>query len=157
MHKLYPSKKVLLKTYLIVAIFVVVVIFLIFSSRFAWTYSSENTTTYIIQDIVVFLIGIVISVIGWFLLTSKNYYEVTNSAIIHHKLNSTFTYDFNNVLYIDENYTKKHKTLLFYNNKGKDLFLTLDKDMELLKIFNKECKNLISREEFHKKFPKVKL
>ena len=157
MNKLYPSKKVLLKTYLIVAIFVVVVIFLIFSSRFAWTYSSENTTTYIIQDAVVFLIGIVISVIGWFLLTSKNYYEVTNSAIIHLKLNSTFTYDFINVLYIDENYTKKHKTLLFYNNKGKDLFLTLDKDMELLKIFNKECKNLISREEFHKKFPKVKL
>lgn len=151
-----PSTKVLLKNYILVAIFVTVLIYLIFSTRCAWIYE-EDFIPPLIQDIAILLVGIIISIIGCWLLLKNNYYEIINSSLVHHKLKAQTIYDFDHVLHIDKEYTLKHKTLLFYNEQGKSLFLVLDKDLELLNIFENRCKKLLSKEEFQKKFPKVKL
>lgn len=151
-----PSTKVLLKNYILVSIFIVVLIYAIFSSRGAWIFE-EDFVPYLILDIAMILLGAVISIIGCWLLLKNNYYEVINSSVIHHKLKAQTIYDFDHVLYIDKDYTLKHKTLLFYNERGKSLFLVLDKDLELLEIFENRCKKLLTKEEFQKKFPKVKL
>ena len=55
------------------------------------------------------------------------------------------------IIHDNEKYTLKHKTLLFYNNKGKALYLVLDKNMELLDIFKKNCHNLKEYVEINKK------
>ena len=66
-------------------------------------------------------------------------------------------YEFNDILYIDEEYTKKHKTLLFYTNKGDSRFLILDKENIIYTTLLNKCKNLLTRDQFHTKFPNVKL
>ena len=66
-------------------------------------------------------------------------------------------YEFKNVLYIDEPYTEKHKTLTFYLKDGKLKFISFDKDKKILDVFLMHCKNTISREEFIARFPTTKL
>ena len=158
MKKLYPSKIALFKSYIWIALMIIILLYGIFSSRFAWAYSEEESITgYIIQDVITLVVSIAIDFVLWFLLISKNYYEIIKCGIVHHKLGQETSYDFDHVIYINDEYTIKHKTLLFYNERGKELFLTLDKEGKLYEIFKKECKKLISKEEFHEKFPKIKL
>ena len=46
----------------------------------------------------------------------------------------------------------KHKVLLFYTSKGDDRYLVLDNDGRLLKILEDNCRNLISKEDFKRRF-----
>ena len=87
----------------------------------------------------------------------QSYYIITNSSLVHHRANKEINYDFKDILYIDEVYTKKHHTLLFYTNSGKDRFLILDKDELIYKILKEKCHNLLLKSEFQAKFPKIKL
>ncbi len=86
-----------------------------------------------------------------------NYYEVDKTRIVHFKGRKRLIYDFNSILYIDEAWSRKKKTLLFYTNKGHARYLTLDKNGELLALTLKRCKNLISQEEYQIRFPKTKM
>lgn len=70
--------------------------------------------------------------------------------LIHKRFVNEVTYSFDNVIYIDEGYSIKHNTLLFYNKEGKSLFLVMDKKGELLKIFKQNCHNLKSHDEVFK-------
>lgn len=160
MKKLYPSKKELLKTYGLIIAIIVIILFFILGSKFQWAFKDDKMQ-YIIWDIITLVsllaIAIILLLIVWFWIPKKNYYEIRNNAVIHYNFNKEITYDFSNILYIDKEYTLKHKTLLFYNNKGKGLFLILDKDFELYEIMKQKCKNLLSKEEFMARFPSVKL
>ncbi len=157
MKKLYPSKLTFFKTFIWIALIVLILVFLAFSSRFAWAYTEGDVSGYIIQDVAVFFVGVAVDVALWFILIAKNFYEVINDGVVHHRLGRETTFNFENVLYIDEEYSIKHKSLLIYNKEGKELFLTLDKEMELLELFKSGCKNLISKEELKEKFPYLKL
>lgn len=158
MKKIFPSKIGLFKSYIVVAIIILVVLYLAFSSRLAWTYSSEDDVSgYIIQDVAIIIVAVVLDVVLWFVLVAKNYYEVINDGIVHHQIGRETTYNYDNVLYINEDYTVKHKTLLFYNKEGKELFLVLDKNFELFDLFRENCEKLISKDEFRIRFPRVKL
>lgn len=156
--RIYPSRKSLIKTIVIFSIVILILLYAAFSSRFAWAYDKEgNISGYIIQDIAILLIWIVLTSIASYILLTKNYYVLTKVDITHHKLNQEVTYSFSSILYIDEEYTKKHNTILFYLNTGRSVFLVLDDKNEVLDAINKGAKNLISRQEFHAKFPKIRL
>lgn len=157
-NRIYPSKKSLCKTIIIFSIVILVLLYATFSSRFAWAYDKESDISgYIIQDVIVLLVWIALTAIATYILYTKNYYILTKTDITHYKLNQVVTYSFNNILYIDEEYTKKHNTILFYMNTGKSVFLVLDNNGEILKAITKGARNTISRQEFHVKFPKIRL
>jgi len=86
-----------------------------------------------------------------------NSYEIHKNHLVHLKGKTRLNYNYASILYIDEQYTKKHKTLLFYTDRGDSRFLVLDKDELLLSKTLERCKNLISKEEYQTKFPRVKL
>jgi len=86
-----------------------------------------------------------------------NRYEIHKNHLVHIKGTTRLHYDFSSILYIDEVYTNKHKTLLFYTDRGHARFLVLDKKNVLLTKTKEKCKNLISKEEYQAKFPRVKL
>ncbi len=156
--RIYPSRKSLCKTIIIFSVVILVILYAAFSSRFAWAYDKENDINgYIVQDVIVLLFWALITGLAIYILYTKNYYILTKTDITHYKLNQVVTYSFNNILYIDEEYTKKHNTLLFYMNTGKSVFLVLDKEGEILKAVTKGAHNVISRQEFHVKFPKIRL
>ena len=129
-----------------------------FSSRFSWAYLNDGKeTSYIIQDIIVIAIWVVLSIILGFVLFKKNYYEITKTSLIHHHFGSNAIYDFNKIFYIDEDYSLKHKSLLFYTSEGKQHFLAFDKKGDLLTSVKGSCHHLMERDEFKFKFPKAKL
>ena len=47
--------------------------------------------------------------------------------------------------------------IILRNIKGKNIFLVMDKNEELLKLIEQNSHNQISRDEFHAKFPKIRL
>lgn len=86
-----------------------------------------------------------------------NTYELHKNHLAHQKGFETVIYNFDDILYIDEAYSRKHKTLLFYTAKGHEIFLALDKEMILLERVLEKTKKRITREEYKMRFPRVKL
>ncbi|MCQ2796475.1 MAG: hypothetical protein MJ213_04165 [Bacilli bacterium] len=88
---------------------------------------------------------------GAFIYRLKVYYIVDNK-----KITRTGTkergYFFNDIIYLDEEYTNKHGDMLIYINTGKWVNLTMDSKKELLKIVKEKC-HLLSKEEFAIKHP----
>lgn len=80
-----------------------------------------------------------------------------NTAIYITRFGKTNGYKFNDVLYIDEPYTEKHKALTYYRKDGKLVFIALDKEKQMLNVFKDNCKNTISREQFISRYPNTKL
>lgn len=145
-----PKASSILKVYIPVMLILLIAIYGLLSSRFKWAYAEGDKTSYILQDLLVVLGWSVLFVVFLILMLKKNYYEITKKELIHKRFVNEVTYSFDNVIYIDEGYSIKHNTLLFYNKEGKSLFLVMDKKGELLKIFKQNCHNLKSHDEVFK-------
>ncbi len=150
--RLKPRTSSVIKVYIPVMLIVLLAIYGLFSSRFAWAYKDDGKLNeYILKDVILIIAWLIAFVVFLIILLKKNYYVVNKTSVVHYQFFSSVTYEFNNVIFIDEKYTLKHKTLLFYNNKGKALYLVLDKEGELLEIFKKNCHNLKDYIEIKKK------
>ncbi len=87
---------------------------------------------------------------------TQTFYIVEKSRIVHVKMGKAYEYYFNNIVYIDEEYSKKHKMLLFYTKDGKEYMLAFDKNAVIFEKCLERC-NLISREEFIARYKQPKL
>ena len=87
---------------------------------------------------------------------TQTFYYVDKKKITHHKMNKIFEYYFSDMTYIDEKWSKKHRTLLFYDKSGHRNFLTFDREGI---IFQHALENArpLSREDFAIRFPNVRL
>ena len=155
---LKPKPAKIIGLFSIVAIFLLLILYLTFGSRFMYFNLDEDELwDSIIADIIIVAVWIAIVVIFLIVLLKYNYYTVTKTEIIHHRFNKDLHYDFKKIIYIDEVYTEKHGTLCFYTDKGNCRFLILDKNKELYEIVKANATNALTREQFHAKFPKIKL
>lgn len=153
-ERIFPKKSKILKLFSIYSLVLLILIYLIFSSRFGWAYVDESQIqNCIIQDVISLIIWLVISSLSLFVFTTQNYYVLLKDGIVHHKWIKEDKYNFSDVIFIDEEYTEKHKTMLFYNKSGNPIYLVLDKDEKIFKEVKNHSKNLISQEEFRVKFP----
>lgn len=157
-EKIFPSKSKILQTFFAIALVLLAILYFAFGGRFQYfTKEGDELRKLIISDIIVVCAWFGICCVILFILFKYNFYEITNSEIKHHRYNNILIYKYDEILYIDEVYTKKHKTVLFYTNLGDARYLILDKEEKIYSALEKNCKNLISREEFQAKFPNVKL
>lgn len=100
----------------------------------------------------------VISSVVLFILTPKRvYYEVNRKYVKVVKYNKELIYYYSDVVYIDEELSKKKKTVYFYTNKGDERYLTFDQKGLLYQTMLNNCKNRLSKEEFAQAYPHVKL
>lgn len=96
--------------------------------------------------------------IALFIGIALNYfYVVENKGIVVKRLGKSLLYKYSEIIYIDEEESKKTKMVTFVMKNGDVRYLTYDKEGKLLDIMLKNCKNLISKEELKEKFPRVKL
>ena len=86
----------------------------------------------------------------------STYYVIDTKKLIHSKMGVEKEYYWKDIIFIDEEWSKKHKMLLFYMADGKDRYLAFDKD-GLIYEYAINYARLISEEEFLARFPKVKL
>lgn len=86
----------------------------------------------------------------------STYYVIDQKKLIHSKMGVEKEYYWKDIIYIDEEWSKKHKMLLFYMADGKDRYLAFDKE-GLIYEYAITYARLISEEEFFARFPKTKL
>lgn len=87
---------------------------------------------------------------------TKTYYIVDKQKIQHFKMGKQYEYRWAEIIYIDEEWSKKHKMLLFYQEDGRGRYLAFDKK-GIIWEYAMKYSHLISNEEFRERFPKVKL
>jgi hypothetical protein len=97
-----------------------------------------------------------VTIFFYVLSLTQTFYYVDKKKITHHKMNKIFEYYFSDMTYIDEKWSKKHRTLLFYDKSGRRKFLTFDREGI---IFQHALENArpLSREDFAIRFPNVRL
>ena len=83
-------------------------------------------------------------------------YEVTPLKLIHTKMGKTMEYFWADIVYIDEEFSKKKKMLLFYTKDGRDHYLAFDKEGIIFTKSLEKC-HLMDKEEFMRKFPNKKI
>ena len=157
-NQVRPKVSYIVKITLIYSLVLFALIFGIFSSRLARAFPQNYLKSeLIIQDVICFILWLVIVIISLYILLKQNYYVLTNSSLTHHKWTKDIEYRYADILYFDDIYSSKHSSLLFYLNNGRAIFLVKDKDDKLINAIKSNSKNLISRDEFHQKFPKISL
>ena len=87
----------------------------------------------------------------------NSYYLIDKKGIRYVKPGKDSFYAFDQIIYIDEKYSEKHKVLLAYTNIGKEIVLPFDEQGEIYKAALKNCDKLVSREEFIFRFPNTKV
>ncbi len=87
---------------------------------------------------------------------TQTYYEIDGATFIHSKMGKVVEYTFNNILYIDEEFSVQKKMMRFYTKDGKEHVLMFDKKGELYQTALEKCP-LISKEEFQRRFPNIKM
>lgn len=156
MSKKVSNEKLKLNPIRIILLFIGV--FFVFEAIFYFTFQGVNGHLWPFDSSFYFytpaLVGI--SILFCVLSITQTYYQVDRTAITHVKMGKVFKYNFSDIIYINEVWSEKHKTLLFYMRDGKDRYLAFDKEGVIYE-YALEYSHLISEEEFRERFPKAKL
>lgn len=91
------------------------------------------------------------SFIFGYLSLAQTYYEVDNKKLTHYKMGKITEYSWANIVYIDEEFSEKKKTLLFYTKDGKEHVLWFDKEGIIFKTALEKC-TLVDKEEFQRRY-----
>ena len=110
----------------------------------------------VIQILIIILY--VLTSIGMLVLSLvRNFYVIENKYLVQVRAFKEAYYHYNDVVYIDKEQSEKKRTLVFYTNKGHVRYLAFDRNGEIYQAMLKKCNNLLSKEEFKKSYPNVKM
>lgn len=98
----------------------------------------------------------VLAVILCIISIKNTYYILNDSRVIHVRLGKEVSYEWSHIVYINEEWSQKHKTLDFFLESGKECFLAFDKDGKLYEHALRNCR-LLEQEEFLRRYTKNKL
>lgn len=137
-------------------VLIFVVLFLIFDAIFYFSFQSQHlwpleTSFYIYTPAL-----LISSAFFCFVSITQTYYLVDKEKITHSKMGKTYVYYFKDILYIDEEWSTKHKMLLFYGKDGIGRYLAWDKEGKIYQAAM-EKSHLISREEYITRYPNAKM
>ena len=148
--KLPVDRKRTIITFLIVDLIFAV---LLFASSF-WVFLFEKWGIY--QWLIIALF-VVVSIIMLVLSLTRNFYVIENKYLVVVKGSKNMYYYYTDVVYIDRARSERKRVLTFYTNKGHSRYLPFDKNGKIYETMIKKCHNLLSDEEFHSRYPNVKL
>ena len=151
------NKKLKVNPWRIIAIFGVA--FLVFEAIFYFTFQGAVNSQLWPLDKSFFYytpILLVATAIFCYISLTQTYYEINGAVFTHSKMGKVVEYTFNNIIYIDQEFSEKKKMMRFFTKDGKEHLLIFDKNAELYKTALKKCP-LISLEEFQRRFPNKKM
>jgi len=111
-----------------------------------WDWRQYALIAFWVISTIVFLI---VALIG-------NYYVLERKYVEVHRFKKVLVYNFSDVIYIDEEKSKKHKTIYFYMRQGHTRYLTFDQKGLLYKAMLEKCQNRLSKEDFEREYPNIK-
>lgn len=104
----------------------------------------------------IIVIYVVSTAVFFYLSLTKNYFLLEKDHIAHVRYAKQKLYYFKDVVYIDFDYSEKHKTILFVTQKGNICYIPFDKKGVLYETMVKKAKNLISYEAMQAKYGPIK-
>ncbi len=139
-----------------------ILIFIIMDLLFAVGLFLSCTTLFLFQKWgviqILIIILYVLTSIGMLVLSLvRNFYVIENKYLVQVRAFKEAYYHYNDVVYIDKEQSEKKRTLVFYTNKGHVRYLPFDRNGEIYQAMLKKCNNLLSKEEFKKRYPNVKM
>ena len=114
-------------------------------------------TKFGVIQILVILVYVGVSILMLVLSLKRNFYVIENKYLVVVRSFKEMYYHYSDVVYIDKEKSEKKKVLCFVTNKGHARYLPFDAKGEIYKVMLKRCNNLLSKEDFEKRFPNVKL
>lgn len=108
-------------------------------------------------QIMVILVFVAVSIFMLVLSLKRNFYVIENKYIVVVRSFKNMYYNYSDVVYIDKEQSERRKILCFATNRGDARYLPFDKNGEIYKTMLKRCNNLLSEEEFKRRYPNVKL
>lgn len=122
-----------------------------FYLSFQWNSLWPLKTSFYVYTSIILVICVTLAILA----IKETYYIVDKDKISHYKMKKVTEYYFKDIAYINEEWSRKHKMLLFYDKQGHDHYLAFDKRGV---IFDEALKhvNQMSFEEFKARFPNAK-
>lgn len=109
-----------------------------------------------VDEYVPLILLAVFSVLFFAYSISRSYYLVEKKNLYQYRLTKELQYAYDDIIYINETWTIKHKTLLFITDKGKTIYMMMDRKGILLTEVKSRCKNLLTEEDFKRKYPNIR-
>ena len=151
------NKKLKINPWRIIGIFAVA--FLIFEAIFYFTFQGAvNSQLWPLDKSFFYYTPILLVATAIFCAISltQTYYEIDGAVFTHYKMGKVVEYTFNNIIYIDQEFSEKKKMMRFFTKDGKEHFLIFDKNKVLYETALKKCQ-LITLEELQRRFPDKKM
>ena len=114
-------------------------------------------TKFGVIQILVILVYVGVSILMLVLSLKRNFYVIESKYLVVVRSFKEMYYHYSDVVYIDKEKAEKKKVLCFVTNKGHARYLPFDAKGEIYKVMLKRCNNLLSKEDFEKRLPNVKL
>ncbi|MCQ2753373.1 MAG: hypothetical protein MJ207_02705 [Bacilli bacterium] len=146
--RLRPNHKLTYCTFFILWVALAGLLWTIFGSK-SWLVETIDLR----KEAIYLSVSFVVMVIGMIIYISKIYYVIEDEQIVRHG-SKIMMYRFNNIVYLDEKYSKKHVDLKFYSNSGYWVYLTDTRQHDLYKII-KQKSPLLDYDAFRAKYPKA--
>ena len=108
-------------------------------------------------QIVIIALFVFISIFMLVLSLVRNFYVVEPKYLVVVKGTRVMNYDYSDVVYIDEETSKRKKTVTFCTNKGHVRYLPFDKEGKIYDVMVSKCKNRLELDEFRRRYPNAKI
>ena len=133
--------------------------FLVFEAIFFFSFTIGSILDGYGLDLSFFIytpILVVMSIVLCILSIKNTYYILNDVRVIHVRLGKEVSYEWSHVVYINQEWSEKHKTLDFFLESGKECFLSFDKEGQLYEYALRNCQ-LMDLEDFQIRYTKNKL
>ena len=151
------DKKLKVNPWRIIAIFAVT--FVVFEFIFYFTFQGAiNNQLWPLDNSFKYYTPIlfVATAIFCYISLAQTYYEINGAVFTHYKMGKVVEYTFNNIIYIDQEFSTKKKMVRFFTKDGREHLLIFDRKGVLYETMLKKCP-LVSEEEFLRRFPDKKM
>ena len=132
--------------------------FLVFELIFYFSFQGANKALWPLDKSFYFYTPslLIATIIFAYISITQTFYQIDGAVFIHSKMGKVVEYTFNNIVYIDEEFSSRKKMMRFFTRDGREHLLIFDKEQIIYKTALKKCP-LISKEEFQRRFPNIKM
>ena len=146
---IYPNMKKTLLYFFAISIVVLFLFYLTIDGSFTFPFPTKDY---------IFFAGWLVITLTYFIITLKmSYYRLEKKGLYQKRMTKEYYFQYNDIIYIDEEWSRKNNILVFVTNRGHAIYLILDKKQTLLDEMLKRCPNLTTKEETKMRFPDVKI
>ena len=150
------NKKLRVNPWRIIKIFAIT--FLVFEAIFFFSFQSFQESFFKLDNSFYYYTPalFIATAIFCYISLTQTYYEINGPIFIHSKMGKITEYTFSNIIYIDEEFSEQKKMMRFFTRDAREHLLIFDKEAVVYQTALQKCP-LISKEEFQRRFPNVKM